>query len=198
MKTKTAKEIFSRLYNLFRSKSGQDDRFEDHPGWDKPTGENNLTPWDRLEIAVEERGIELPGYIFVTLKKLLEDHTAKKFHPHFLLNATLLDEYQRTYSSTIRSIEIRWHDQRLIFDSGIKRVDTMPWFESATLEEKEKYVLLSENKQFTDLFVFYMAVQRGFDKLEEETKGNALFEYSLFPSVYESLIKSNKILEKLR
>ena len=194
------RETFRRVYNHLRSRSGHEDRFENHPGWDTPTGKNNFTPWDRLAIAAKEQEIEqiLPGYIFSSLKRAFEDYNAASYHPHFLLRPEIMSEYKRTYPSTVRGIEIRWNDQRLIFDSGMKHVDTMQWFAEPSAEEKEKYVLLSENNQFSDLFVFYMAAIRGFVKLEEETRDNARFEYFLFPAVYDSLINNNDVLKKLK
>jgi hypothetical protein len=124
----------------------------------------------------------------------MEDNGAKEIHPHFLLNEALLSEYQRTQASIFRSIEIQWQDQQLIFDSELRKWDTLP--SMAGSMKKELWVLLSENK-FSSLFQFYRAVLCDCSKLEDATREEARFEYSLFPSVYSSLIKNEKVLERL-
>ena len=197
-KAAEAKETFRRLYNLFRRKGGFEDTFEDHPGWNQKSGKDNLTPWDRLVIATKGYSFDLNGYIFTTLKKIMEDSNPKNLHPHFLLKQEYLDEYQHTYPTLVRSIEIKWKSQMRMFDAELKYLDTMPWFGEASLEEKQHYILLAENKRFTDLFIFDKAVSHGFERLANEVIEAAKFEYSLFASVYDSLIKQVTILERLK
>jgi hypothetical protein len=191
-----ARKIFRRLYNLFRSKSGSEDRFEDHPGFDKRSGRNNQSPWDRLTQAVEHHKIDLPGYIFVSLKKIMEDNGAPKVHPHFLLNETLLTEYQRTEPSVFRSIEIQWQDQLLIFDSEVKKWESNP---GVTGQESAKLMaLLMSGTPYTPLFTFYQAWLHNCTGLTKKMLEEAQLEYSIFPLLFDRLITNEEILEKLR
>jgi hypothetical protein len=191
-----ARQIFCRLYNLFRSKSGSKDRFENHPGFDKRSGRDNLSPWDRMVQAVEQHKLDLPGYIFATLKKIMEDNGAKDVHPHFLLNETLLAEYQRTQVSIFRSIEIQWQDQLLIFDSNVKNWEDNP---GVTDEKSAKLMaLLMSGTPYTSLFTFYQACRHGCSGLAKKIQEEARLEYSLFPHLFDRLIASEEVLEKLR
>jgi hypothetical protein len=192
------RETFRRLYNIFRRKSGFEDRFEDHPGFNQRSGKHRLSPWDRLVLAAEQRHLDLPGYVFAAMKKGMEDQNTKEFHPHFLLKAEYWDEYQRTYPTILRSIEIKWQDQRLMFDSEIQRLKSMPWFQDTSAETQEKYVLLAEDKRFSDLFIFYKAVLGGYTRLANDVKDNARFEYALFASAYDPLINNLTISERLQ
>jgi hypothetical protein len=191
-----ARKIFRRLYNLFRNKSGSEDRFEDHPGFDKCSGRNNLSPWDRLVHAAEQYKIDLPGYIFTSLKKIMEENGAKEVHPHFLLNETLLAEYQRTQPSVFRSVEIQWQDLLLIFDSETKKWESNP---GVTGPESAKLMaLLMSGTPYTSLFIFHQACLHGYTGLAKKMKEEAQMEYSLFPHLFDHLITNEAVLEKLR
>jgi hypothetical protein len=194
------RQIFSRLYNLFRSKSGSKDRFESHPGFDQRSGKENKNPWNRLVEAAQKFKIDLPGYIFVTLRKIMEENGAREVHPHFLLNETLLTEYQKTQSSVFRGIEIQWQDQQLLFDAGMKECAALlpP---GTSEEERAMYVLLAGTAgatSFRPLYIFYRAALYDCSQLQEELKEAAQFEYTLFPSVYTGLLKNEKVLKRLK
>jgi len=191
-----ARKIFRRLYNLFRSKSGSEDRFEDHPGFDQRSGRNKLSPWDRLVHAAELYKVDLPGYIFITLKKIMEEDGAQKVHPHFLLNETLLSEYQRTQPSVFRGVEIEWQDQLLIFDSEVKKWEDDP---GVTGQRSAKLMaLLMSGTPYTPLFTFYQACLHGCTGLAQKMKEEAQLEYSLFPHLFDRLMANEQILEQLR
>jgi hypothetical protein len=195
-KEQEVRKIFRRLYNLFRSKSGSEDRFEDHPGFDKCSGRNNQNPWDRIMQAAEQYKIDLQGYIFTALKKIMEDNGAKEVHPHFLLNETLLLEYQRTQPSVFRSVEIQWQDQLLIFDSETKKWEDDP---GVTGRRSAKLMaLLMSGTPYTSLFTFYQACLHGCAGLATKMKEEAQLEYSLFPHLFDGLIMNEDILEQLR
>ena len=196
-KSAKARQIYCRLYNIFRRKSGYEDTLDEH-SFNQKSGKDGLTPWDRLVLTLEKRSIDPPGYIFTTLKKIIEEHGSKDAHPHFLLSTDYLNEYTKNYPTICRSIEIKWQDQLLMFASGLSHMDTMQWFGDATTGEKMQYVLLSDNRQFTDLFVFSKAVLHRFDRLEAELREKAKFEYSLFASVYDGLINNKKVLRGLK
>jgi len=198
-KANQARETFGRLYDVFRRRSGFEDRFEDHPGFDHRSGADNLSPWDRLVRVTDSRQIYLPAYLFVTLKKLMEDENTKELHPHFLLKAEYLDSYQKYYPELCESIRIRWRDQTLIFEAAVIQAMTMPLYHlKQNQQEAEMYVLLAEDKRFSDLFVFCKAVCSGCADLADEVMDKAKFEYFLFAPVYDSLITNEHILEFLQ
>jgi len=191
-----ARKVFCRLYNLFRSKSGSRDRFENHPGFDKRSGKDNLSPWDRIVQAALKHKIDLPGYIFTTLKKIMEENGSQEVHPHFLLNETLLSEYQRTQASVFRSVEIQWQDQLLIFDSDVKKWASNPGVTGK--ESTELMALLMSGTSYTSLFTFHQACRYGCSGLAKKRQEEARLEYSLFPHLFDRLITNEEILEKLR
>ena len=191
-----AKELFRRLYNLFRGKGGHTDTFEDHPGWDKPTGADKLIPWDRLVLAAEEWKIELPGYLFISLKKLLTEQNTKNFHPHFLLNETLLAEYRKNYPTIVREIEIRWESRQLSFDAEVQSVlsrHNIPRLPAGWL-----ICIALESGNGFDLFTYCQVGKEKTGFFMDSEIELAKFEYSLFPGVYDKLIGDETILEKLR
>jgi hypothetical protein len=194
-KVNEAREIFQRLYDIFRRRNGSKDRFEDHPGFHKRTGKH--TSWERLAAAADEWRIELPGYIYTALKKLMEGRGDKEIHPHFLLSPALLEEYKKIYPTVIRDIEIRWRDQQLLFDAEMKNVNTMPWLEGTTENYRERYVLLM-GSSFDSMFYFYRAVLCGAEEVAAQFEWQARLEYSLFPALYDGIIKKKKVLERLR
>jgi len=191
-----ARTIFCRLYNLFRSKSGSKDRFEDHPGFDKRSGKERLSPWDRLVQAADRHKIDLPGYVFVTLKKIMEDHGAQEVHPHFLLSETLLAEYRQNQDSIVRSREIQWQDQLLIFDSERRKWESSPGVTGK--RSAELLALLMSGTSYTPLFTFYQACLYGCSGLAQKMKEEAQLEYSIFPHLFDKLIMKEEILEQLR
>ena len=196
---KEARELFRRLYNLFRGKGGHADTFEDHPGWDKPTGADKpTTPWDRLALAAEEWRIKLPGYLFTSLKKLLTEQNTKNFHPHFLLNETMLAEYRKNYPMIAREIEIRWESQKLALDAEIENIRMIPEYEEesdTTLLEKAVVTIACP---LSSLFLFDQWSQARYPGRAADELEKARFEYSLFPEVYDRLISDETILKELK
>ena len=197
-KSAEVREIFGYLYDLFQSKRGSTDRFANHPGFDKRTGPKKLTAWDRIAMMLDARNITPVTYVFITLKQLIEDDGAENVHPHFLLAEKYVYSYQKAYPMIVRDIEIEWQDQLLLFDAEAKQYEAMCPSEQKGMLEKMQYIFLMSSTKFSPLFRFYKAGLYGDAKLQEETEEEAKFEYIFFPQVFDSLIKKEKILKKLR
>jgi hypothetical protein len=196
-KINSLRKMYGRLYDIIQTNRGLPDRFANHSGFNTRSGPKDLTVWEKIIAATERYQVDLPGYVYFAMRRIGDTRKSKKLFPEMLLDKALLDRYVYARENEYKSVRIRWDSQRAKFDTELQSLNLIPGFDQSTAEEKHQFILLSCHPVFSDLFLFYKSVLNHLPAVYEKVREDALFQYSLFPSVYDDLIQSDEVISKL-
>jgi hypothetical protein len=196
----TVRSIFARFFDAVQRSAGHDDRFKDHPGFDRRSGRENLTVWEKILRAVRNRGFDAPGYVFFAMRKISSRRLKEMPVPNMLLSSALLDLYAEVCGQEREAVVCRWTDQLLLFDAEVYKMQGIAGFAALSDKKQRQFVILKADLVFSELFLFYQAMRYDLPEIygDEKIFETACFQYSLFPDIYDSVIDADKILEKLR
>jgi hypothetical protein len=190
--------MFGRLYDIIQKNRGLSDRFVDHPGFGaKPSGNRNQTVWEKIIAAADRYSVDLPGYVFFAMRRIGDTRRSGKLFPEMLLDQYLLERYVHARENEHESIRIRWNSQMVKFDTELQNLNLIPGFDQSSEKEKNQFILLGRSPVFSDLFLFYKSVLNDLPDIYNKIREDALFQYSLFPAVYDDLIQSDYVLGRL-
>jgi hypothetical protein len=193
----TIKATFARLYDIIQRNRGVPDKFSDHPGFNRVTGESHRTVWERILAATRRYRIEAPGYIYFAMKRIGNTYRGDRLYPEILLSKELLERYVHAYQTEYENVRIRWNSQKIQFDNELQKLDTIPGFDNSTSLQKKQFVLLNNYPNFSDLFLFNQSVINELPSIYMKIREDALFQYSLFPTVYDELLEERDWMIKL-
>jgi hypothetical protein len=195
-KVSRLRTMYGRLYDIIQRNRGLSDRFANHPGFNTRRSDGK-TVWDKIIDAAERYEVDLPGYVFFAMRRLGDTRKKGNLFPDMLLDKYLLERYVRAKENEHKSVRIRWESQAAKFDAELQSLSLIEGFDPSSDKEKNQFILLSRSPVFSDLFLFYKSVLNDLPEIYDEVRDDALFQYSLFPAVYDDLIRSDLVLRRL-
>jgi superfamily II DNA or RNA helicase len=191
------KATFARLYDIIQRNRGIPDHFADHPGFDRVSGDSERTVWDKILSATIRYNVDSLGYVYFAMKRIGNTRNTTELYPEMLLSKELLERYVHAQDNEYENVRIRWKSQKIQLDTEIQKLDTIPGFNDSTPRQKNQFVLLSNYPHFSDLFLFNQAVINDLPAVYKQVRGDALFQYSLFPTVYDELLEDRERITEL-
>jgi hypothetical protein len=198
--------MFGRLYDIIQMNRGLSDRFADHPGFGLRPGArsgarsgagDSPTVWEKIIAATERYEVDLPGYVYFAMRRIGDTRRNGRLFPEMLLDKFLLERYVHARENEHKSVRIRWDSQRVKFETELQSLNLIPGFDQSTEEQKNQFILLSRSPVFSNLFLFYKSILNHLPEVYERVREDALFQYSLFPAVYDDIIQSEYVIGRL-
>jgi hypothetical protein len=190
--------MYAKLHDIIQKNRGLPDRFLDHPRiGERRSGKSDQTVWEKIIAAVERYDVDLPGYVFFAMRRISDTRRSGKLYPDMLLDQYLLDRYAHVRENEYKSVRFRWESQTVKFDTELQSLDFIHGLKKTGDKEKSRFILLSRSPVFSDLFLFYKSVLNDLPEVYEKIRDDALFQYSLFPTIYDDLIQSDFVIKTL-
>ena len=184
------KSLYMRLYNkLWMCEGHKERKFqESDERIDARKVTEKLSVWEKLVLKTQNFNVDLYGYIFYALRKLVP--TRREVYPKMLLEEELMAEYLQVRAYISSNEEVAWKSQEQTFRCLVAQYAAIQEFAQNTGERQQRqFVLLQKDLPFSPLFLFVQAADAGLLDVCRRVQEDAFLQYSIHPFTYNNILQ---------